>query len=551
MKIALAQLNYFIGDFEGNFRKIAGRIEEARALGADLVVFSELAVCGYPPRDFLEFADFIRRCEAVIGQLKPLSQGIGVLVGCPSVNPRAEGKDLYNSAYLLADGQVQDVVHKALLPTYDVFDEYRYFEPNREFHTVEFRGQRLALTICEDLWNVGNENPLYPSCPMDELIAQAPDVIINLSASPFHARQAQERMEVLRQNCLRYQLPLFYANCTGAQTELLFDGGSAVLNARGEVFAELPYFEECLRVFDLQELLRWKGGAAEEQTRVQHRDRIALIRRALVTGIRDYFGKLGFQRAVLGLSGGVDSALTLALAAEALGPEQVLAVLMPSPYSSQHSVDDSLELCANYGVPHISIPIQTAMEAFMEQLGPHFAGRPFDLTEENLQARIRAVYLMALSNKLGYILLNTSNKSEAAVGYGTLYGDMCGGLSVIGDVYKTDVYALCRHINASGPQIPEHILTKAPSAELRPNQKDSDSLPDYADLDAVLYHYIEERLGPREIIALGYDEVLVRRTLRLVNTSEYKRHQTPPILRVSSKAFGVGRRMPIVGKYLS
>jgi NAD+ synthase (glutamine-hydrolysing) len=487
----------------------------------------------------------------VIEQLKPLSRGIGVLVGCPSVNPNPEGKDLFNSAYLLADGAVQDVVHKALLPTYDVFDEYRYFEPNRHFRILEFRGYRLAVTLCEDIWNVGNQNPLYTSCPMDELIGQRPDLMINLSASPFHARQAEERQEILRHNSQLYGIPLFYANCTGAQTELIFDGGSAVLNGLGEVFAELPYFEECLRVFDVQHVLRWKGGAEGEPARVQARDRIALIRRALVTGIRDYFGKLGFERAILGLSGGVDSALTLALAAEALGPDKVLAVLMPSPYSSQHSVDDSLELCAHFGVPHCSIPIQTAMEAFMDQLQPHFAGRPFDLTEENLQARIRAVYLMALSNKLGYILLNTSNKSEAAVGYGTLYGDMCGGLSVIGDVYKTDVYALCRHINADGPQIPEHILTKAPSAELRPNQKDSDSLPDYADLDAVLYHYIEERLGPREIIALGYDEALVRRTLRLVNTSEYKRHQTPPILRVSSKAFGVGRRMPIVGRYLS
>ncbi len=548
MRIALAQINTHIGNFEGNVAKMVTRIEEARAQGADLILFPELAVCGYPPRDFLEFRDFIRRCEASVQELARRARGITVVVGSPSVNPVVEGKDLFNSAFVLADGEVRDVVHKALLPTYDVFDEYRYFEPYRDFHTVEIAGRRVAITICEDLWNVGNENPLYPSCPMDELVGQGPELILNLSASPFQYQQARERIAVLKHNCARYGLPIFYANHTGAQTELLFDGGSLVLNAQGAVFDELPYFTECLRVYDLDEVLA--SGRTRLADREQPKDKNALLHRALVQGVRDYFGKLGFRDAILGLSGGVDSALVLALAAEALGPDHVLSVLMPSRFSTDHSVADAEELCRNLGSPFERIPIGPVYDAFLGQLQPHFRGKPFDVTEENLQARIRGVYLMALSNKHGAILLNTSNKSEAAVGYGTLYGDMCGGLSVIGDLYKTEVYALCRHLNAIRPVIPENILTKAPSAELRPDQKDSDSLPPYEELDAVLHAYIERRKGPREIIAEGHDEALVRRALRLVNRNEYKRHQTPPILRVSPKAFGMGRRMPIVGKYL-
>ncbi len=551
MKIALAQLNYHIGNFEGNFQKMAARVAEAKERGADLVMFSELAVCGYPPRDFLEFSDFVRRCDEVIGQMAVLADGIAILVGCPSVNPRIEGKDLFNSAFLLVDGKVQDVVHKALLPTYDVFDEYRYFEPNHEFRVLEFRGLRLAVTICEDLWNVGNENPLYPDCPMDELIRQKPDVILNLSASPFHFGQADERLAILRHNAELYKLPIVYVNHVGAQTELIFDGGSLALCADGRVYRELPFFEEALDLVDLEELNRYSDAPLSEAPSLERdREKYHFIHKALVLGIRDYFHKLGFKRAILGLSGGVDSALTLVLAAEALGPENVRAVLMPSPYSSDHSINDSLELCENMGVSRDILPISGLLEQFLEELEPYFDGKPFDLTEENLQARIRGVCLMALSNKHGYILLNTSNKSEAAVGYGTLYGDMCGGLSVIGDLYKTEVYKLCKYINALEPLIPLHILTKPPSAELRHNQKDSDSLPEYPELDAVLYQYIEKRKGPREIIAMGMEEELVRKTLRLVNINEYKRHQTPPVLRVSSKAFGVGRRMPIVGWYL-
>ena len=545
MRIALAQLNYMIGDFEGNFGRMAERVEEAREAGADLILFSELAVCGYPPRDFLEFRDFIRRCDEVVQKLAELSDEIGILVGAPSVNPKVEGKDLFNSAFLLSGGKVIDQVNKALLPTYDIFDEYRYFEPYEDFHVVEFKGKRLAITICEDLWNVGNENPLYPACPMDELIKQSPDVILNLSASPFSFSHARNRIDVMKANCDRYKLPLLYCNQVGAQTEVIFDGGSLVLNSRGEVFDEMPYFESALKIYDLDEVEAYQGADRELD-----KDKMMLMHDALVMGVRDYFSKLGFSKAILGLSGGIDSALTLALAAKALGPENVLAVLMPSRFSSDHSISDSEELCRNLECPYHTIPIEPVVEAHLQQLNPYFEGKDFDVTEENIQARIRGVYLMALSNKHGYILLNTSNKSEAAVGYGTLYGDMCGGLSVIGDVYKTEVFEMCRYINRDGEIIPEHIITKPPSAELRPDQKDSDSLPPYDVLDAILLEYIENRRGPREIIALGHDEALVRRALRLVNRNEYKRYQTPPMLRVSSKAFGMGRRMPIVGKYL-
>ena len=549
MKIALAQLNYHIGNFEGNFEKMAAKIEEARKQGADLVVFGELAVCGYPPRDFLEFEDFIRRSNDVIQKLAARAVDIAILVGAPTVNPVAEGKDLFNSAYFLADGEVQDVVHKALLPTYDIFDEYRYFEPYKDFHTFEFKGKRLAVTICEDLWNVGNENPLYTDCPMDHLIKEHPDLIINLSASPFDHTHARDRIDVLKANCALYNKPIFYCNHTGAQTEVLFDGGSLVLNANGVVVDELPYFEEQLKVYDTEEIE--KSTEYLKEDREQSKDKYELIYKALITGVRDYFNKLGFKKAVLGLSGGIDSALTLVLAADALGPENVYAVMMPSQFSSDHSVSDSEQLCINLGCKRDKIPIQTVVDSFLEQLNPYFEGKGFDVTEENLQARVRGVYLMALSNKHGYIVLNTSNKSEAAVGYGTLYGDMCGGLSVIGDIYKTEVYALSNYINRKKEIIPQHIITKAPSAELRPDQKDSDSLPEYDILDKILVQYIEHQRGPREIIAMGFDEPTVRRALRLVNISEYKRYQTPPMLRVSPKAFGMGRRMPIVGKYLS
>ncbi len=546
MKVALAQLNYHIGAFEKNLEKMLRAVEEARAAGADIICFAELAVCGYPPRDFLEFEDFIRRSEQSVQHLAKAAKDIAIVVGAPSRNPVVEGKDLYNSAWFLADGKVLQVQHKTLLPTYDIFDEYRYFEPATEHRVVEYKGYRIALTICEDIWNIGNENPLYTICPLDEMQAQKPDFVINISASPFNYMQARERLHVLKANTRRYGIPFFYVNHVGAQTELIFDGGSVFIAPDGKLLHEMPYFEEQLQIFELEEAFE---ASAKEAP--QPKEKLPLIHRALVLGIRDYFQKLGFQKAILGLSGGLDSALTAVLACEALGPENVLGLIMPSEFSSQHSVTDARQLAENLGMKTEMIPIEETFSAFRQTLEPWFAGLPFDVTEENLQARIRGTLLMAFSNKFGHILLNTTNKSEMAVGYGTLYGDLAGGLSVIGDIYKTEVFALSRLLNEKSEIIPQHIIEKPPSAELRPDQKDTDSLPPYEILDPILYQYIEKRQGPREIIALGFEPALVKRILRMVNINEFKRYQTAPVLRVSPKAFGMGRRMPIVAKYLN
>lgn len=545
MKIAIAQLNYHIGNFEGNVEKMLKSVSWAKEKGADMVCFSELATCGYPPRDFLEFDDFIHKGEEAIRQLTEASEDIAIVVGSPTRNPVVEGKDLYNSAYFLYDKEVKYVQHKALLPTYDIFDEYRYFEPATEFGIVEFKGKKIALTVCEDIWNIGNENPLYTTCPMDEMMPFGPDFMINVSASPFSYNHAEERIHVLKANVERYGVPIFYVNHVGAQTEIIFDGGSVVMSPNGAIHEELPYFKECHRIYELAEV---ESGT---QNIEQPKNKIMEIHDAIVLGIKDYFGKLGFTKAIVGLSGGIDSAVTLVLAARALGAENVHALLMPSQYSSDHSVNDAVALAKNLGCPHNIIPIKGIYDSFMEQLSPIFGNLPMNVTEENIQARSRGVLLMGMSNKFGNILLNTTNKSEMAVGYGTLYGDLCGGLSVIADVYKMDVYRLAEYINTDTEIIPTNSITKPPSAELRPNQKDSDSLPDYEILDAILYHYIEEQKGPQEIISMGYDEALVKRILRLVNINEFKRYQTAPVLRVSSKAFGVGRRMPIVGKYLA
>ncbi|MCB9289917.1 MAG: NAD+ synthase [Lewinellaceae bacterium] len=545
MKIAIAQLNFHIGNFEGNLGKMLWAVKEAKSQGADLVCFSELATVGYPPRDFLEFEDFIELAEHSVQELAKVAQGIAIVVGSPTKNPVVEGKDLYNAAYFLAEGRVQQVQYKTLLPTYDIFDEYRYFEPATEWKVVEYKGKRIALTICEDIWNIGNENPLYTVCPMDQMITQGPDFILNLSASPFSYSQARTRIRTVQANVRRYDVPMFYVNHCGAQTELIFDGGSLVVSPDEHVFDEMPYFEECIRTYDLDEVK--KGGRENEQPK----EKIQLMHDALVIGIRDYFRKLGFRRAILGLSGGIDSALATVLAARALGPENVRVLLMPSQFSSGHSIDDARHLAENLGIQYDIIPIEGIYNAFTEALRPQFWGQEFNIAEENLQARARGNLLMAMSNKFGNILLNTSNKSEAAVGYGTLYGDMCGGLSVIGDLYKTEVFEMARYINRDGEVIPENTITKPPSAELRPGQKDTDSLPPYEDLDLILFQYIEKRKSPQDIIEMGHDEKLVRRVLRLVNINEFKRHQMAPVLRVSDKAFGMGRRMPIVGKYLA
>jgi len=552
MKIALAQLNYHIGDFEENLVKITGAVSEASASGADLVVFSELSICGYPPLDLLERKEFIHTCMESIDKLASLvDPDIGVLVGGPEFNPNKDGKLLYNSAFFLFEGRVQQVFRKALLPTYDIFDEYRYFEPNREFNILEFKGKNLAITICEDLWdeqpfeNEFSRSRLYTINPLEELYKQGPDAIINIAASPFANRKMEIKQSIFTRKAARYKLPLFYCNQVGAQTELIFEGGSMAIHPSGKIAARLPFFQEEILISDLDDLT----GPEPSDPISDIPDRIGCMADALICGIRDYFGKMGFRTATLGLSGGIDSAVTLALAAEALEPDNMHVLLMPSEYSSDHSVNDSVQMARNLGVKYNILPIEALFKQFRETLNPLFKNLPEDIAEENIQARIRSTLLMALSNKFGNILLNTSNKSETAVGYGTLYGDMSGGLSVLGDVYKTDVYRLAEYLNRDKEVIPANIISKPPSAELRPDQKDSDSLPPYEELDRILEAYIEKQLAPEKAAEMGYDAKLVNKIIRMVNQNEYKRYQTPPILRVSSKAFGIGRRLPLVARY--
>lgn len=544
MRIALAQLNFHTGNFSFNTEKIISYINKAKKENADLIVFPELCICGYPPGDFLEFADFIKQCEESVTLVASHCNGIAAIVGSPSVNPVIEGKDLYNSAWFLAEGKVQSIHNKSLLPTYDVFEEYRHFESGRSFNTVTYKGVKLAITICEDLWNINN-NPLYISSPMDELIKEEPDIMINIAASPFSYQQAENRKKVLQDNVNVYKIPLFYVNHVGAHTQIIFDGGSMVLDHNGQVHDRMDFFTEDFKIYELP------LSVSKISDKEYFENKMEQIYEALILGIRDYFGKMGFKKAILGLSGGIDSAVVLALAVEALGKENVTSLLLPSQYSSEHSKSDAAKMAEILQTPYFTIPIEKAFNSFNEILEPYFKGLPFGIAEENMQARCRALILMAFSNKFGSILLNTSNKSEMAVGYGTLYGDMCGGISVLGDVYKTEVYELAKYINRNKEIIPKNIITKAPSAELRPGQKDSDSLPPYDILDKVLFNYIELHKSPQEIIAAGFDEALVRRVLKLVNTNEYKRYQAPPVLRISPKAFGQGRKMPIVAKYLS
>jgi NAD+ synthase (glutamine-hydrolysing) len=549
MKIALSQLNFRIGNFTYNIARILDEIEKAEKENVDLLVFAELAVCGYPPLDFLDYSHFIDRCKESIRIIAENCHAVTVIVGAPAFNPDPRGKDLFNSAFVLEAGKVRHVTHKTLLPTYDVFDEYRWFESNREFNCVDIKGVRIALTVCEDLWNI-DEDPLYTFWPMKELIQQKPQLMINIAASPFSDNHAEGRKAILMKNVKEYNLPLIYVNHVGAQTDLLFDGGSLIIDASGNVKHELKYFKEDYAVCNFEPASQTFTTFNSESKSSLPTLRIERIHQALVMGIYDYFNKMGFTKAVLGLSGGIDSALVLALACEALGPKNVHAVLMPSEFSSDHSVSDSLKMVQNVGCTHEVIPIAPMYDSFLGALQSSFNGLPFNIAEENIQARTRGLTLMALSNKLGYILLNTSNKSELAVGYGTLYGDMCGGLSVIGDLYKMDVFELSRFLNRDEEIIPNEIINKPPSAELRPDQFDSDSLPPYEVLDAILYRYIEQKNGPDKIIKDGFDEALVYRILKMVNNTEWKRFQFAPILRITSKAFGRGRRMPLVAKYL-
>ncbi|WP_430810924.1 MULTISPECIES: NAD+ synthase [unclassified Carboxylicivirga] len=549
MKIVVAQLNYHIGNFKANTGKIIESITAAKGQGADLVVFSELAVCGYPPYDLLERQNFVKSCRDAIEQIAQACVGVAAIVGGPELNPAPQGKNLFNAAYVLEEGSVKQIIRKTLLPNYDVFDEYRYFQPNDSFALVQLKGKKIALTICEDIWddqpvaNTFARDKLYTLSPMDKLMQQQPDMAINIAASPFSHAQVDIRRDIVCHKAKEYNIPFVYVNQVGANTDLIFDGNSMVVNRRGDIVQQAAAFDEAQLCIDMNSVDQAPVVMPESKPAV------ALIYDALVCGVRDYFGKMGFRQATLGLSGGIDSAVTVAIATEALGKENVRVLLLPSQYSSDHSIKDAVDLAENLGIQYNIVPIKEIFNSCNFLMSPVFNGKEADVTEENIQARIRGTLLMALSNKFGHILLNTSNKSEAAVGYGTLYGDMNGGLSVLGDVYKTDVFKLARYINRSHEIIPENTIVKPPSAELRPDQKDSDSLPDYEVLDAILLRYIEKNQSPEDIIEEGYDADIVHRTVRLVNMNEYKRYQTAPTLRVSAKAFGSGRRLPLVAKY--
>lgn len=550
MKIALAQLNLTVGHFDHNKTKIIDAINQAKKKGVNLVVFSELAVCGFAPQDLLTRQSFIDKSLAAIDEIAKACSGISAIVGGPSINLLPGGKSLFNSAFLLSNGQVESVHHKALLPTYDIFDERRYFEPNNQFQVVTLNGTRVAITVCEDLWD--NQPPLsgigqsklYSQSPMQELAKQNPDVIINIAALPFSCGNYERRLAVFQGNVKRYGIPLISVNHVGANADLIFDGRSMAINTSGKLALCQKTFEEDLQLVDLDDLASSRNCVIPDKENC-----IELVHDALILGIRDYFGKMGFKKATLGLSGGIDSAVTLVLAQRALRSENIRVLLLPSQYSSQHSIDDAIALAKTLNIQYDIISITDTFASTRASLDKLFENQLEDITEENIQARLRGILLMALSNKYGHLLLNTSNKSEAAVGYGTLYGDMCGALAVLGDVYKTQVFALARYINKNTEIIPLNSITKPPSAELRPNQKDSNSLPEYDVLDKILFNYIEENRSAEQIITMGFAPELVTKTIRMVNISEYKRFQSAPILRVSSKAFGPGHRMPLVAKY--
>jgi NAD+ synthase/NAD+ synthase (glutamine-hydrolysing) len=541
LRLALLQINPTAGDLEGNASLIIRSARAAQSLGANLAVTPELALMGYLPRDLLMNQGFVRRsCQMLVHLAAELRNAPPLLIGVATRNPADMGRPLFNSAVLLRDGEVGPAFHKTLLPTYDVFDEDRYFEPAQAPQTLELNGWKLGISICEDVWNDHDfwQRRRYHSDPIEVLAGVGARAIVNLSASPFTAGKQLFREEMLGHMAQKYGLPLAYINQVGGNDDLIFDGRSAVFDATGRLIARAKGFEEDVLVVDLE------GGApaiAEQDFAPEPE-----IWNALVLGVRDYARKTRFSKVLLGLSGGIDSALTAAIAADAMGPENVLGVMMPSCYSSRGSIDDSVALASNLGIRTLTLPISGIMSGYEGVLEEAFRGYPPDVTEENIQSRIRGNLLMALSNKYGSLLLTTGNKSELAVGYCTLYGDMNGGLAVIADLPKTMVYRVVRWRNLRKPDIPEAILTKAPSAELRPNQTDQDSLPPYDLLDQILELHVEQCQSAEEIVALGFDEATVRKVLRLVRMAEFKRKQAAPVLKVTSRAFGTGWRMPIV-----
>ncbi len=558
MKITLAQQNYHIGNLAYNESKIVEGIEYAKRCGSDLVVFSELAVCGYPPQDLILFDAFIDECHKALMRIATHAKGIAVLVGVPRFNPSETGKRLLNSACFIQDGEIVSYIDKTRLPNYDIFDESRYFEPAKQWQILNVKGIKMGVTICEDIWDdIGGR--LYETDPLSNISSFQPDLIINLSASPFDYTHQYKRNETIRKVSQKYGCAVMYCNAIGAHTNILFDGDSRAFGKDGLLVGSLPSFEEGYLNVTMDE----KGNVSSDVTDndIQKNNfslhgfqpdwNIDLIHKALITGIKDYFGKMGFSKAILGSSGGIDSAVVLALAVEALGKDNVISLMMPSTYSSEHSVADAKQLSENLGNENHLVPILEIHNAFTSTLDFQFRNTQPGLAEENIQSRIRGNLLMAMANKRGAVLLNTSNKSELATGYGTLYGDMAGGISVLGDCYKLQVYELAKHINRNEDIIPVNILTKAPSAELRPDQKDTDSLPEYDVLDPILFHYIEKQISPSEIKNHIDAPEWIDKIIRMVNANEYKRHQFCPILRISPKSLGSGRKMPIVAKFPS
>ncbi|NEO83295.1 MAG: NAD+ synthase [Spirulina sp. SIO3F2] len=554
MKIAIAQLNPTIGDLIGNAAQICSAAEAAVAQGARLMLTPELSLCGYPPRDLLLSPAFVDAMRTALPELaRQLPPQLAVLVGVVAINPQAAEKGqkpLFNSIALLEQGQVQRLFSKRLLPTYDVFDEDRYFEARHRPNIFKLAGRNIGVTVCEDLWNDeqfwGHRN--YQDNPIADLAKLGVDLVVNLSASPYTVGKQQLREAMLTHAAKRFGLPIVYTNQVGGNDDLLFDGASVAVNRRGELVCRAPAFETgvVIATYDptYRDLVQSEIVAAPDCPEAE-------IWSALVLGVRDYARKCGFTKAVLGLSGGIDSALVAAIAAAALGAENVLAILMPSPYSSDHSIQDAEVLVQNLGIQHQTIQIQPAMAAFDQMLLPLFSGTEFGVAEENLQSRIRGNLLMAVANKFGHLLLSTGNKSEMAVGYCTLYGDMNGGLAVIADLPKTQVFALCRWLNRDQAVIPDNILTKPPSAELKPDQVDQDSLPPYDILDDILARYIEQHQSTAEIVASGHERQTVQRVLKLVNRAEFKRRQAPPGLKITDRAFGTGWRMPIASRVQS
>lgn len=543
LKVGIAQINPTVGDIAGNLKKMRDFVSLAQQAQVDLTIFPELSIVGYPPMDLLEKESFVTHNLAAVETLSKQAPKMGIIVGFVKKNPHQPGMPLLNCAGLISNGKLAFTQAKTLLPSYDVFDETRYFQSPRRIRKTLFGNQKIGISICEDIWNDKDfwERRLYPKDPIKELTGQGVELIVNISASPFAQGKGKLRYQMIQNVAKRYSLPIIYVNQVGGNDSLIFDGGSFVLDAKGRLIVQAKRFEEDFVVVDFDHIFNSESTFEEDELESLHQ--------ALLLGIKDYVHKTGFSKVLLGLSGGIDSSLTCLLAVQALGKENVYGVLMPSPYSSEGSVTDAKKLAHNLGIDYTVVPIGKLFADYNDALAGLFEGKEEDVTEENIQARIRGTILMALSNKFGHLLLSTGNKSELAMGYCTLYGDMAGGLAVISDLPKTLVYRLAGYLNRDKEWIPQIVLTKIPSAELRPNQKDEDSLPPYEILDEILHSYIEENRGKEEIIDQGFDPHLVEEVLEKVDRNEYKRRQAPTGLRVTSKAFGFGRRMPIAQQF--